>query len=383
MSDSGSVAVLRARLADISSNIIRQRKVLEDLERSRTDTLHLLNTMLDPIARLPVEISSEIFVRCLPDSDYLHPSPTTAPLLLLHICTAWANIARSTPALWDTIHVDSPCAEGFERLFGLYLARAKSRGLAVTLGDCTDDMFALLCAQLETYRTQQPGSANTVLPATSVHLRALRCSPSGDICLLGVLRMLRAAPRLVECTLINGYLNDPCADSVTLPCLQSLSLGEDPYVSDIHILKYLSLPALRHLTILDLNTAQDEVLLMSFLTRLEAPLQSLRVDVSDWQPVPDYTRLVNLVPTLTCLWLTWDSASECMSFFTLLKGSPLLPHLCDLTVLTRHLDESNFHPLYDFLSARRSQMESFRFFIDESYNNDSLPLQIFFLHFVS
>ncbi|KAJ7283327.1 hypothetical protein C8J57DRAFT_969623, partial [Mycena rebaudengoi] len=105
---SDAVAVLRARLADISSNITRQRKVLEDLERSRTDTLHLLNTMLDPIARLPVEISSEIFVHCLPDSDYLRPSPTISPLLLLHICTAWANIARSTPALWDTIHVYSP-----------------------------------------------------------------------------------------------------------------------------------------------------------------------------------------------------------------------------------------------------------------------------------
>ncbi|KAJ7236022.1 hypothetical protein C8J57DRAFT_1088494, partial [Mycena rebaudengoi] len=109
---SDSVAVLRARLADISANIARQRKALEDLERSRIDAQRQLNSLLDPIARLPVEISSEIFILCLPDSGsgYRHrrPNPAAAPLLFLSICTAWADIARSTPALWDTIHVHFP-----------------------------------------------------------------------------------------------------------------------------------------------------------------------------------------------------------------------------------------------------------------------------------
>ncbi|KAJ7218312.1 hypothetical protein C8J57DRAFT_1095648, partial [Mycena rebaudengoi] len=108
---SDSVAVLRARLADISANITRQRKALEDLERSRIDAQRQLNSLLDPIARLPVEISSEIFILCLPDFGYCdrRPNPAAAPLLLLRICTAWADIARSTPALWDTIHVHFPC----------------------------------------------------------------------------------------------------------------------------------------------------------------------------------------------------------------------------------------------------------------------------------
>ncbi|KAJ7235989.1 hypothetical protein C8J57DRAFT_1728395 [Mycena rebaudengoi] len=58
-----------------------------------------LNCLLDPITRLPVEISSEIFILCLPDSGpagYRRPNPGDAPSLLLRICTAWADIARST-----------------------------------------------------------------------------------------------------------------------------------------------------------------------------------------------------------------------------------------------------------------------------------------------
>ncbi|KAJ7233771.1 hypothetical protein C8J57DRAFT_1019825, partial [Mycena rebaudengoi] len=89
------------RLADISANITRQKKVLEDLERSRADTQRQLNCLLDPISRLPVEISPQIFILCLPDSSDRRPDPAAAPLLLLRICSVWANIALSTPALWD------------------------------------------------------------------------------------------------------------------------------------------------------------------------------------------------------------------------------------------------------------------------------------------
>ncbi|KAJ7205851.1 hypothetical protein C8J57DRAFT_1405192, partial [Mycena rebaudengoi] len=129
---SDSVSLLRARLADISTSIDRQKKVLEDLERSRTDTQHQLNCLLDPISRLPVEISSEIFIHCLPDHDERDP-------------TTWANIARSTPALWDTIRLDFPRAEGFEHLFDSYLARSQSRGLALTLvGDLEEDILGVL-----------------------------------------------------------------------------------------------------------------------------------------------------------------------------------------------------------------------------------------------
>ncbi|KAJ7236222.1 hypothetical protein C8J57DRAFT_138259 [Mycena rebaudengoi] len=373
---SDSVAVLRARLADISANITRQRKVLEDLERSRTDTQRQLNSMLDPIgARLPVEISSEIFILCLPDSGDRHPNPATASLLLLRICTAWADIARSTPALWDTIHVQFPCPEGFENLFHSYLARAQSRGLALTGeggsgltldGRYDEDSFALLW----------PESA---LP----NLKALTLHPPVVLSPVRVLSMLRATPGLVECTLTIAHCGHPRADSLTLPCLRSLSLGEESVVSDIYILNFLSLPALHTLSIPYIQTEPDVALLISFLARLEAPLQSLRVGFTYTKLQSEaYTQLLDLVPTLKCLRLTLQSASEGILVLNLLQRSSqgFIPELRDLTVFVCYPDQHDFHPVYELLSVRRSQIKSFRFLFYDHHKHHYLPLPPDVLH---
>ncbi|KAJ7166753.1 hypothetical protein C8R46DRAFT_876343, partial [Mycena filopes] len=52
-----------------------------------------------PVLALPVEITGEIFMRCLPEFP-AHPSGTIAPMLLTRICRQWRNIACSTPRLW-------------------------------------------------------------------------------------------------------------------------------------------------------------------------------------------------------------------------------------------------------------------------------------------
>ncbi|KAJ6453156.1 hypothetical protein C8R45DRAFT_762361, partial [Mycena sanguinolenta] len=51
--------------------------------------------------RLPVEISSEILVRCLPDSPRVYPHQV--PLSFLRICHRWTDIALATPSLWTSI----------------------------------------------------------------------------------------------------------------------------------------------------------------------------------------------------------------------------------------------------------------------------------------
>ncbi|KAJ6477608.1 hypothetical protein C8R45DRAFT_779783, partial [Mycena sanguinolenta] len=86
----------------LDGEIKLQKKLLKKLEEDRILALRQLNTALDPVARLPLEISSEIFLQSLT------PSPTgkqDVPIALLRICNAWTNIALSTPRLWTTVRI--------------------------------------------------------------------------------------------------------------------------------------------------------------------------------------------------------------------------------------------------------------------------------------
>ncbi|KAJ7771572.1 hypothetical protein B0H16DRAFT_1364181 [Mycena metata] len=55
--------------------------------------------------RLPRDIVQEIFLACLPTDRNAVMSPTEAPVLLCRICSAWRNIAHTTPQLWASIHI--------------------------------------------------------------------------------------------------------------------------------------------------------------------------------------------------------------------------------------------------------------------------------------
>ncbi|KAJ6482996.1 hypothetical protein DFH09DRAFT_990945, partial [Mycena vulgaris] len=101
-----SVKELELRIDNLSTEIDRQKEVLKHLESSRSATQRQLNTIRDPMARLPLEVSSEIFMQSLPARP--GPQASDAPLLFLNICNAWVDIALSTPALWAAIHVDKP-----------------------------------------------------------------------------------------------------------------------------------------------------------------------------------------------------------------------------------------------------------------------------------
>ncbi|KAJ7728597.1 hypothetical protein DFH07DRAFT_707877, partial [Mycena maculata] len=78
--------------------IANQKEILRDLEKQKCAIQSELNAILDPVSRLPLEISSDIFTRCLPAKPRAYPR--LAPMLFLSICHSWTNIARSTPSLW-------------------------------------------------------------------------------------------------------------------------------------------------------------------------------------------------------------------------------------------------------------------------------------------
>ncbi|KAJ7269542.1 hypothetical protein C8J57DRAFT_1716630 [Mycena rebaudengoi] len=132
-----SVAEIRAQLADLSSSIDKKRKVLpvKELERSRV-ALRRLNA---PLALLPLEILSQIFIFCLPED--FHPCPSDA-MLLRNICSSWTNIALATPAPWSTIRIDRPTAAGLDAE-KRWIARAGTRPLSVIFGHLKSNLLIL------------------------------------------------------------------------------------------------------------------------------------------------------------------------------------------------------------------------------------------------
>ncbi|KAJ7865768.1 hypothetical protein B0H14DRAFT_2347790, partial [Mycena olivaceomarginata] len=124
---------LKTRIEEVSFLIAAQKSVLSELEKRRSDLRRQLNAILDPMTRLPLEVSSDIFQRCLQMSSY--PDPRYAPMLFLNVCHTWADIALSTPSLWADIDIECPLEKGddFSSLLELWFARAQNHPLSITV----------------------------------------------------------------------------------------------------------------------------------------------------------------------------------------------------------------------------------------------------------
>ncbi|KAJ7085015.1 hypothetical protein C8R43DRAFT_1174403, partial [Mycena crocata] len=100
--------LLRLRLTEIEEQLLqiqgrpdnrlkneRQRRLLNE----KTSVQESLDLIIYPILTIPAEITTEIFLHCLPENP-AHPSATEAPMLLGAICRVWREIAYSNPRLW-------------------------------------------------------------------------------------------------------------------------------------------------------------------------------------------------------------------------------------------------------------------------------------------
>jgi hypothetical protein len=141
-----SVKELRARIEKISDEIELQKKFLAKLLSDKSLVQRQLNAVLDPVARLPPEISSDIFPHCLSPVPALDLPPSDARggpdpylILLLTVCNAWTTMALSTPDLWTAIDIIFPCAEGFPEILETWLQRARNRPLSISLRGNFDD----------------------------------------------------------------------------------------------------------------------------------------------------------------------------------------------------------------------------------------------------
>ncbi|KAJ6507829.1 hypothetical protein C8R47DRAFT_966457, partial [Mycena vitilis] len=115
----------RARIAQIDQEIA--------LLQAERDVL--FNSLKFPIISLPVEITSQIFLHCIP-GDPLSPGSFYPAVVLGQVCRQWREIALAVPDLWSawSLAIDGNISR--KRLLtglNLWLARSRNRPLSFRL----------------------------------------------------------------------------------------------------------------------------------------------------------------------------------------------------------------------------------------------------------
>ncbi|KAJ6523324.1 hypothetical protein B0H19DRAFT_1244232 [Mycena capillaripes] len=369
-----NVEALKARIAKLSADIDLQKEALRQLERNKIAAQRQLNAIRDPLARLPLEITSEIFLRCLPRQR--KPHPRSAPMLLLNVCNVWSDIALSTPALWAAIYL----TYSGDDILKIWLSRARNYPLYLTLRRSLDYDTAPILSQLATQlkHLEIHEEELNVTPLTDfgpfLHLQMLTIGAVYDdddvlnqFSLAQTLQMLRLAPNLVQCTFHQVFTQaDYAGEPLVLASLSCLKLGDTTDLIDLgsfdgddKILRNLSLPALQTLFLpLTYITASDFAL---FLKRSSPPLQKLVMGTGcDEISSNQLDECLRFVPSLTDLQLfvAEDTSDD---FLSALGDVPshLLPNLRSLRIDQEFLTELSYERVLRVLSARRTQLVYF------------------------
>ncbi|KAJ6558206.1 hypothetical protein B0H19DRAFT_1150372 [Mycena capillaripes] len=292
---------LRARIEKLSFEIDLQKEVLTKLEREKSLAQRQLNTVLDPMARLPLEISSEIFLQSLP--AFPEHGIVQLPMLFLKVCNFWTDIALSTPALWANIYIVFPPAKDFKKVLSIWFQRAGNRPLSISLrgpGTFDQSLMRIIWQQgpqlkhLEIcYDNDGEGSngeddeyerrimffkGSSPVPLPLLETLTIRGLDDGN----GYsgpewLELLRLAPNLVQCSFFRVFpmydIESEPDEILVLPALRRLAFGEYEMYSDSDddILNHLSLPGLETLSVSLWDISGDE--LFSFLKRSLPPLR--------------------------------------------------------------------------------------------------------------
>ncbi|KAJ7236198.1 hypothetical protein C8J57DRAFT_1728343 [Mycena rebaudengoi] len=94
----------RAALAKVRARILLHEIHIDALKKEEAELRAGLALVTYPVLTLPVEITSHIFLDCLPSHRRVIPSPSRAPLLLAQICSQWREVALSTGELWSSLY---------------------------------------------------------------------------------------------------------------------------------------------------------------------------------------------------------------------------------------------------------------------------------------
>ncbi|KAK7022445.1 hypothetical protein R3P38DRAFT_2960992 [Favolaschia claudopus] len=406
------VLQLREQIDEFSQAIEVQKLVLINLMNARSETQAKLNSFLDPMARLPLEIQSEIFLDCKETNVRgLYPDSRRIPLLLLHVCHLWRDIALSTPRLWDAITIDlSRCLDNshYSQLCADWMDRAPPLPLSITLQRMAEDnvdvdklihRYGPRVGELtvlsfrsndDEYSFSNPHMHSLRIPSIFPMLRTLSVTPI-ERSFLGSLAdwmdLLRAAPHLSKCEFTNLVIPivqdkmQPFAP-LTLAHLRDLKLGTRFHLNTAKILPHVTLPVLETLQIGKFDISEQDFI--QFLVRSAPPLRSLALDVPRNTPQAMSNFLLNSLrdmSSLTDLELfdrnyDFDNELDAFGIFIPILGSTesLLPNLQNLTIWHASIKSVECRGLVSALETRfairpsRTPLNSFRLLTESEYD---------------
>ncbi|KAJ7621940.1 hypothetical protein DFH06DRAFT_769044 [Mycena polygramma] len=413
-----SAAQLRLRIEELSTAIEAQKQVLEDLENTRFKARRDLNSICDPMERLPLEISSGIFMLCVIRSDM--PA-------FLNVCHLWRTIALSTPRFWAELDINiypfRHAQDSFTKLCNTWLGRAQTLPLSLSIegpiNQCVQDLVKRYRHQVQDITMEMdPDDDFQWFEGPFPSLKRLNLSnapwdtENPDSPEMHV-EMLRGAPKLLECRFRDFWYyssdesdadededenedEDEGIEPLRHTSLRDLRLGrpkeraaDECSSNGAKLLKYLTLPALERLDIACLDIPSEAF--KAFLTRSSPPLQSLHIVIppgagySSWG-CQTLTKYFQLMPGLTELDVLCPGDLESSLVDDPLDGDPFhtflhvlqttdnfLPKLRDLTLQPHDSRATDYGHLIRALTARlvsrHTPLRSFRFiFNPESYH---------------
>ncbi|KAJ7480664.1 hypothetical protein FB451DRAFT_152300 [Mycena latifolia] len=228
-----------------------------DIEHSKKAVQRQLSDSVYPILTLPLEITSEIFLRCIPSHGSVldATSASCAPMLLLRICRAWRVIALATPALWTDLNLPASWLDihrwqRLETRISEWTSRASSAPLSFGFHD-TEGLIT-------------PERMSSLLGRYASRLGSLR---------------LRTTPTVLS----------ELSDIGPLPLLHKLTLGYAPVHETISVRIFRDAPRLR-------EVALEQSTVPSFLL---LPWHQLTTFTADSASVADCLFVLKSAPRLT------------------------------------------------------------------------------------
>ncbi|KAG1756997.1 hypothetical protein EDB19DRAFT_1822197 [Suillus lakei] len=289
-------------LETVGNGVSNRRRQLVEEKASIVQTNNSNRGSSAAIWRLPTEILSQIFLRCLPEDEYLSLTSSMAPMSLIATCRRWREIAVDLPSLWCRLRLEVGFDDWQQRAFCYDSCLKRSRGRFFTCNGpfMLADFLALEELTVYQYGFDPVRAVDNSIKQLPVNLRRLNMMDLSfnreqldfftnsawarlttiEINVDGLdafPRLLHLCPDLASLTIIGTFEPIQTLESVVHTKLRSLRMSGDLFfnsIGDLGLFSVITLPNLRVVEAHNMGPWPHEEF-KAFLTRSRCPLDSL------------------------------------------------------------------------------------------------------------